>query len=161
MQRLIRVACVGYVVFLTLLLLTSNPAMWIGCRGGHLPAFVRSVMPEAHLLSFLVLAMLMLASRWPVPQWGVLLLLAIYGGATEIIQGFIPPRTPELADWLQDMGGLALGTAVCWALVFVGRISLARLSEHFATPHILSQLRWQSPQTPTVVAADNEPSRCP
>jgi VanZ family protein len=107
-----RLACLAYVVFLSLLLLSPNPARVIGVSG-ELPWLLRTLMPYAHLLSFSVLAVLMLLARWPLPRWSIVLLLAAYGGATEIIQGFVPPRTPEWADWFQDVGGVAAGTAVC------------------------------------------------
>jgi VanZ family protein len=126
MQRLLRFTCLGYVVFLTLLLLSKDPSMVIGCRG-HLPTFLRQLMPAAHLVSFLVLAMLALLPRWPVPRWCIVLMLAAYGGMTEIVQGFIPPRTPEWQDWFQDLGGLALGVALCWGItLLISRTSLVR-----------------------------------
>jgi hypothetical protein len=127
MQRLLRFACLGYVLFLTLLLLSSNPSGLIGYCGG-LPRFLRQIMPSAHLLSFSMLAVLALLPRWPVPRWCIVLMLAAYGGMTEIAQGFIPPRTPEWQDWFQDLGGLAIGAAFCWgAMLLIGRTSLVRL----------------------------------
>jgi VanZ family protein len=126
MQRLLRFTCLGYVLFLTLLLLSSNPSGLIGCRGG-LPRFLQQLMPSAHLLSFLVLAVLALLPRWPVPRWCIVLMLAAYGGMTEIVQGFNPPRTPEWQDWFQDLGGLAVGAALCWGVtLLISRTSLVR-----------------------------------
>jgi hypothetical protein len=126
MQRLLRVACLGYVVFLTLLLLVKDPSGLIGCRSG-LPWLLRQAMPSAHLMSFLVLAVLAIVPRWPVPRWAIFLMLAAYGGMTEIIQGCIPPRTPEWQDWFQDLGGLALGAAVCWAVaLLIAKLPLVR-----------------------------------
>jgi hypothetical protein len=115
MQWFLRVICVGYVAFLTLLLLSSDPSRLIGVHG-DLPWLLRAMLPAAHLISFLVLATLALAPRWPVPRWVIVLILAIYGGMTEITQGFLPPRTPEWTDWIQDLGGIAVGTAFCWGL---------------------------------------------
>ena len=84
-------------------------------------------MPAAHLVSFLLLAVLALLPRWPLPRWGIALLLAIYGGMTEIIQGFVPPRTPEWEDWFQDLAGLALGVACCWvAALLIVKTSFVR-----------------------------------
>ena len=128
MQRAMRIACVGYVVFLTLLLLTANPARLIGVRG-ELPWLLQALMPWAHLLSFAVLVVVMLLARWPVPRWSIVLVLAIYGGATEIIQGFVPPRTPEWMDWFQDLSGVAAGAGLCWIVaLLIGRTSLGRWS---------------------------------
>jgi hypothetical protein len=126
-----RIACVAYIVFLSLLLLSPNPATVIGCSDG-LPWVLQTLMPYAHLLSFSVFAILMLLARWPMPRWSIALLLAAYGGATEIIQGFIPPRTPEWADWFQDVGGVAMGIVLCsllamvavWAAHHVGSVGI-------------------------------------
>jgi VanZ family protein len=127
MQRLLRIACIAYVVLLTLLLLTVNPVRLLGFHGG-LPRFLQALMPSAHLLSFLVLAVLMLSARWPLPRWSVVLILAIYGTMTEVIQGFVPPRTPEWLDLFQDLGGLAVGAAICWTVaVLMAKTSWIRL----------------------------------
>jgi VanZ family protein len=115
MQWLLRIVCVGYVVYLTLLLFTADPSRLIGVEE-KLPWALQVLLPAAHAISFLVLAVLLLTSRWPVPRWGIVLIMAIYGGMTEILQGFFPPRTPEWMDWFQDLGGIAAGTAICWAL---------------------------------------------
>jgi hypothetical protein len=107
-----RITCLAYVAFLTLLLLSPNPARVISSTG-RLPPILLTLMPWAHLLSFSVLAAAMLLARWPMPRWVTVLILAMYGGATEIIQGFIPPRTPEWEDWFQDVGGVVVGVTVC------------------------------------------------
>jgi VanZ family protein len=126
MQRLLRVACLGYVVLLSLLLFVKDPSGLIGCRSG-LPWFLRQAMPSAHLLSFLALAVMTLVPRWPVPRWAIFLMLVAYGGMTEIVQGFIPPRTPEWQDWFQDLGGLALGAALCWGVaLLVAKLPVVR-----------------------------------
>ena len=94
MQRTMRIVCLAYVAFLTLLLLSPDPARVISSTG-KLPPILHTLMPWAHLLSFSVLAAAMLLARWPMPRWVTVLILAMYGGATEIIQGFVPPRTPR------------------------------------------------------------------
>jgi hypothetical protein len=114
MQWLMRIVCICYFIFLTLLLLTSDPARLIGMQGG-LPWILQAMLPLAHTISFLVLAMLALMTRWPVPRWSIVLILAAYAGMTEIIQGYVPHRTPELMDWFQDLVGIAVGAACCWA----------------------------------------------
>jgi VanZ family protein len=130
MQRMMRIVCLAYVVLLSLLLLSPNPARVIGLSG-EMPALLRTLMPYAHLLSFSVLAVAMLLAHWPLPRWSIVLLLGIYGGATEIIQGFIPPRTPEWMDWIQDLGGLAVGVAIC-SLVALLLVRISQYVRHSA-----------------------------
>ena len=126
MQLAMRIACLGYVVFLSLLLLTSNPEYLIS-GSGELPWLLQTLMPWAHVLSFLVLAVFMLLAHWPMPRWCVVTILAAYGGATEILQGFVPARTPEWIDWFQDLGGLAAGSGFCWlAAMLLDKIPLVR-----------------------------------
>ena len=66
------------------------------------------------------------AGRWPMPRWVTVLILAMYGGATEIIQGFVPPRTPRWGDWFQDVGGVTVGVTVCSIAAFL----LVRIFPH-------------------------------
>jgi hypothetical protein len=113
-----RTLCIGYMVFLTMLLLSADPARMI-CMSSGLPWLLQTLLPAAHFLSFLVLAILVLSTRWPVPRWGIVLTLMLYAGMTEILQGFFPPRTPEWMDWIQDLSGIAVGTAFCWTFVLV------------------------------------------
>ena len=115
---LLKALSIGYVVFLTALLLTADPGHLIGFRG-NIPYWVYLLMPSAHLLSFFVLTVLFLAARWPVPWWLWIALLIGYGAATEGTQGLFPPRTPEWADWFQDMVGVLLGAGFCGGVHFV------------------------------------------
>jgi hypothetical protein len=113
MQWFLRVVCIGYVIFLTQLLLSADPTELIGVHG-HIPWALQTLLPAAHAISFFVLTVLALIPRWPVGHRGVIVVLASYGAITEIIQGFVPPRTPEWMDWFQDLGGIAAGIAVYW-----------------------------------------------
>jgi VanZ family protein len=113
-----RALSIGYLVFLTILLLSADPARVI-CMPSGLPWLLKVLLPAAHFLSFLMLAVLVLSTRWPVPRWAIVLTLMLYAGMTEIIQGFFPPRTPELMDWIQDLSGIAVGTACCWAAAVI------------------------------------------
>jgi hypothetical protein len=115
MQWLLRVVCIGYVVFLTLLLLSTDPSRLLGIHG-DLPRAFRAVLPVAHAVCFWLLAVLALVPRWPLPRWGIVVILAVYGGMTEVVQRFVPHRTPEWVDWFQDLGGIAAGAAFCWAV---------------------------------------------
>jgi VanZ family protein len=105
---------VGYVLFLTALLLTPNPNRVVG-YGDDLPNWLAALLPIAHLLSFFLLTVLFLAARWPVPWWLWIAVLIGYGAATEGAQGLIPSRTPDWEDWFQDMAGVLLGVIVCGA----------------------------------------------
>ena len=115
-----RIVCIGYVVLLTMLLFTSDPTRLIGL-GEELPRVLRIVLPAAHVISFFVLAVLALIPRWHVPRWQIVLILAIYGGMTEITQGFLPPRAAEWMDWCQDLAGIAARRGVLLGDHQVGR----------------------------------------
>jgi hypothetical protein len=142
MQWLMRGVCIGYFVFLTLLLLTSDPSRLIFVHG-PLPWLLQALLPVAHVVSFLVLAVLALTPRWPVPRWMVVAFLACYGGMTEIIQGFVPRRTPEWADWFQDLGGIVAGTALCWAVAAVfGLLMRNRGRQELLTPPLSEE--WET-----------------
>ena len=125
MQGLMRGVCVAYLISLTVLLLTSNPARLVGLDY-DLPLLVRWLMPAAHFLSFLVLAFLSLVVRWPLPRWGIALLLVVYAGATEMAQSFTVSRAAEWVDWLQDIAGVAVGALSCWILTRIGCAILVR-----------------------------------
>lgn len=130
MQGVIRATSIAYLVLMTLLLFTADPTRLIGLQGLSLP-----LMPWAHLLSFLTLAVLALSVRWPVPRWGVVLILVLYAGMTEISQGFVPKRTGEWKDWFMDLAGIAIGAAVCWvAVLLTAAITKARRRHCSATP---------------------------
>ncbi len=111
MQGLIRVACIGYVIYLSALSFAPDPAQLIG---GQVPGFLQAIMPLVHVVSFFVLAVLTLSARWPLPHWVVVVVMAIYGGMTEIVQYFLPPRHCAWMDWFKDLTGIALGTAAFW-----------------------------------------------
>ena len=113
-----RAFCIVYMVLLTLLLLTADPTRVIGVHG-RLPWLLQALAPYAHALGFLVLAVLALRTRWPTPRWGIVLILVLYGGMTEIAQGFLPPRTADWMDWLHDLAGIAVGAALCWAVALL------------------------------------------
>jgi hypothetical protein len=118
MQSLKRWVFAGYLVYLTALLWTADPTVLIG---GSMPGVLRALRPFAHLLAFTVLAVLAMWARWPAPRWAIIVLLAAYGGMTEIVQGFLPPRTPAWADWRQDLMGIALGAVLYWIATIMAR----------------------------------------
>jgi VanZ family protein len=79
-----------------------------------------------HAAAFAGLAILLLAglTGWWRPGVGlgvtVILLLATYAGLDELTQGLVRHREPDLRDWVADVLGVLVGTAVffkAWPLV--------------------------------------------
>ena len=69
-----------------------------------------------HFFLFAMLGFLVWASRLPVRPGLVLGLLVAYALVTESLQWFVPTRTVELLDYLENLLGLAAGGAVWCAL---------------------------------------------
>jgi hypothetical protein len=109
-MRLFRVACAVYGVALTVLLLVPDPAALLGIERTPGTASGRGT----HLLFFTLLAFLVWASRWPVRRRLLAGLLITYAVATEGLQWFVPLRTVELPDLVENLLGLAAGTAIWW-----------------------------------------------
>ena len=134
MQSLMRVVCIAYLILLTVLLVAVDPLRWIGVRGTA-PSMLRWLLPMAHLLSFWLLALLALTARWPAPRWAIGLVLVLYAGLTELGQGFLPWRTAEWGDWLQDVAGIGAAAVVCW----VSSMIAGRGATSCLTPRIPSR----------------------
>ncbi len=115
MQGFVRTLFFLYLIFLTVLLLVADPMRWASSRE-NVSGFLRMIVPVAHLVSFLVLAVLALIARWPIPRWSIALFLVVYAGMTEVLQSCLPPRRAEWGDWFQDLGGIAIGAALCWII---------------------------------------------
>lgn len=120
MQGVTRAACLGYLILLTALLLVADPWRFVGASG-ETPGLFDRLMPWAHLLGFGGLAVLAFAARWPIRPWQLVLLLVLYGGATEIAQSALPPRTAEWQDWFQDAAGVAIGASLCRGFAVAAR----------------------------------------
>jgi hypothetical protein len=121
MQGVMRAICIAYLVFLSLLLLSEKPerVIWLD----QLPWILQALLPYAHVLSFALLAVLAMGVRWPMPRWAIVLMMAAYGGLTEILQRFTH-RHPAWLDWFRDVSGIAVGTALCWiAAVLASRFA--------------------------------------
>ncbi len=103
-----RIAFFAYLAFLTVLLLTRDPSKFIGIQ----TTLLDLLRPLAHLLSFLVLGVLAMAANWSRAFWAVLLGLMSYAAGTELLQGLVSQRTPEWADWFQDVAGIVIGVVV-------------------------------------------------
>jgi hypothetical protein len=121
MQSLMRLVCLSYMAYLTALLLVADPTQLVG---GAVAGYTHALGPVAHLVSFMVLAVLALMTRWPAPRWLIVVLLIAYGGMTEIVQNFLPSRTAEWGDWLQDVVGIGIGAAACWAAASAVRLCM-------------------------------------
>lgn len=105
--------CVGYVVALTFLLLGEQPLHFLEVPAST-ACLLREFAPLAHGVSFFLLTVVVLAARWPVSRLILVLFLASYALATEILQGLVPARTPELVDMVRNLGGIVAGAAVWW-----------------------------------------------
>jgi VanZ family protein len=116
-----RLALSAYSIYLSVLLFSQEPTRWINTSSGLL-AILKTLSPAAHLISFIILSLLTFAACLPLPRWGVFILLAGYGGATEIIQAAIPHRTSDWGDWFQDLAGIAIGFACFLFIVFLLRL---------------------------------------
>ncbi|MBV8035238.1 VanZ family protein [Roseateles sp.] len=105
-RRLWRVLLAVLLVAITWLALVPNP-----------PRAVSTGWDKSnHALAFASLAFASVWAVWPRPrQWGWLAAtLLAYGGAIEIAQSFLPPRTGDWWDLLADGCGIALGLLAAW-----------------------------------------------
>jgi VanZ family protein len=116
-----RIALSAYSVYLSVLLLSQDPNRWINTSTGVL-SLLKTLSPVAHLISFIILSLLTFAACLPLPRWGILILLACYGAATEFIQAAVPHRTSEWGDWIQDLAGIAIGFACFLFILFLVRL---------------------------------------
>jgi VanZ family protein len=100
-----------YFGFLNFLLFAQVP---FGLFPGASEDALSHYSPAFHLLSFTMLAVLVLGAGWPVARTTLVALLIAYGAGTELVQGLIPYRSCELSDCLNDLAGIAAGTAMLW-----------------------------------------------
>ncbi len=76
-----------------------------------------------HALAFASLAFAGVWAWCPRPrQWGWLAVaLLAYGGAIEIVQSMMPPRTGDALDLLADGCGIVLGLLAAWPVTAIAR----------------------------------------
>ncbi len=110
-KRIALVVFLVYLVVLTCLLLTPRPQSHLNqdFKNFIREFFFTYIDPIVHLLCFTLLGFLASLVPWRRSRWTLLALLMAYGAGTEIVQYFIPERTPEWGDLLQDALGLVAG----------------------------------------------------
>jgi hypothetical protein len=111
----ISLACLCYGLFLTVLLLVPNPAALLGLRAVRIFPWGEF---GIHWMAFTVLGFLANATRWPKRLWWPLIvLLVVYGIATEVLQLFVPDRNARVMDVVENLLGIAAGSAIYWLLL--------------------------------------------
>ncbi len=104
--------CVAYAVLLTMLLLVPQPAEFLRLR--KVPRFPWGDI-GIHLTAFTILTLLVHGLRWPTrTRWPIVAALLAYGLVVESLQVFVPPRSVELLDYLENTLGVAVGTGIYW-----------------------------------------------
>ena len=71
-----------------------------------------------HLIAFTILGFLAHATRWPKRLcWQMIVFLVAYGITTEWLQVFVPHRTSRVMDGIENILGIAAGSAIYWLLL--------------------------------------------
>lgn len=105
---LVRLTCAVYWLGLSVLLVVPDPLALFGIHEPPGPPGGRLV----HFVLFTLLAFLVWASRWPVGRRWIVGSLLVFAVATELSQAFVPRRTVEVLDLIENLLGLAAGTAI-------------------------------------------------
>jgi hypothetical protein len=114
MRIIFWLAFIAYLVLLTALLLSPDPASMMGLK--RIPWFPGDDI-GMHICAFLMLSALFHATRWPKPlHWIMIVLMLGYGVTTESLQYFVPGRTTELKDYIDNCLGVAFGSCIYWYL---------------------------------------------
>ena len=123
MRLAVWLACLCYWIILTVLLLVPNPAGLVGLHA--VPVFPWGKF-GIHLGFFTVLGFLANATRWPKGiGWRLIVLLVVYGVTTETLQLFVPHRTARVMDAIENILGIALGSAIYWLVLRLMKANLA------------------------------------
>jgi hypothetical protein len=152
----VRFACLAYLAFLTLVSLGPGPAvlsgLWRlvearGMVGVHFVAFA--------VLGVLVAGVLGVGSRFPRRRALLIGLLLVYAVGVELLQVFVPSRTLEAGDVMENLLGLLAGMAI-WKFAaeyktFAGRDVMPKI-ERF---RIVTPEEHISPET--YVLAEEQP----
>jgi VanZ family protein len=116
-----RFICLGYLLLLTVFLVAPDPFAAVPFDLRSYLALSRLTSAE-HFVAMLLLAVLVLAARWPLPGWLIVVLLGVYASGTELCQTFVPPRTPEVADLLQNLAGIATAVTLWYVVALMARV---------------------------------------
>ena len=108
----VRAALALYLLVLSFLLLAPEPLELLGFSRSPDACSLRMV----HFALFAVLGFLVWASRWPVRAGVLVGLLVGYALVTETLQWFVPTRTVELLDYVENLLGLVAGGAAWQSL---------------------------------------------
>jgi len=112
--------CLPYLGVLCWLLLTTGPRSLLQSGFlGFLPWY--DILVVGHFLLFTLLSVLAFLSRWRIPSWAVLLMLVVAAVGTELLQSWVPTRTPDMADCLQNLAGIGLGGGLYWTAAWLLR----------------------------------------
>lgn len=112
---LVRLASAVYWLVLTAMLLLPDPWALLGMKG-PVDTSDKSDVRVVHFLLFTGLTVLVHAGRWPVRRGLLVGLLLAYAIGTESSQAFIPMRTVDPIDFLENLLGIAAGVAV-WRFI--------------------------------------------
>jgi hypothetical protein len=127
MRIVILLTFVCYWLFLTVLLLVPNPAALVGLQ--EVPIFPWGKF-GIHLMFFTVLGFLANSTRWPKGLWWpMIVFLMVYGITTETLQLFVPHRTAQVIDAIENILGIATGSAIYGLLL---RLTLPFLKVNLA-----------------------------
>jgi len=96
---IVRLICIAYWCLLTVLLV----------RPGTIPPEPSERRGE-HFLAFALLSLAVNACRLPVRAWLLASLLVSFAIGTEGLQAFVPNRTVDMFDVLENLAGLLVGT---------------------------------------------------
>ena len=119
----IRVISIVYLLVISYLLLTPDPLP----RDEMLAGLMEWFEPVRHFVAMFLLALLVLASCWPLSLSWVVSLLIAYGVGIERLQAAFPPRTVEAVDLVQNVVGIISAVLVWWiavAMVHCRRVPL-------------------------------------
>ncbi len=105
-----RLVCLAYWVLLSVLLLVPDPLALLGIE--RLPGPPSRKLE--HFILFTLLTVLVHASRIPIRPGILAAILITYAIGIEALQSLVPPRSVELLDLLENLAGLAAGTAIWW-----------------------------------------------
>jgi hypothetical protein len=143
--RIVRLlACVGYWILLTVLLLVPYPQRVVGLQ--TVPLFPWGDI-GIHFTAFILLSMLVHVALWPKRvRWTVAVLLA-YGVATESLQWFVPHRSVELKDYTENILGVLAGAGLFLILRTFVQKSRKVVQEMQAKPRFSAELAKVAPRT--------------